>query len=64
MEPEEENRYTLTGTKNEEIVINVQIISGDIKVDVHDFEKISITKSNKPGSKNIHIVIPPKDLTK
>jgi hypothetical protein len=33
-------------------------------VDVHDFEKIFITKSNSAGSKNIHIVVPPKDITK
>lgn len=33
----EENRYTLTATKNEEIIINIQIFSGNLKVDVHDF---------------------------
>jgi hypothetical protein len=64
LEAGEDNRYTLTGTKNEEIVINVQVLSGDLKVAVHDFEKIDITKTNKAGSKNIHIVIPPKDLAK
>lgn len=64
LEAGEENRYTLTGTKNEEIVINVQVLSGNIKVAVHDFEKIDINKSNAANSKNIHIVIPPKDLVR
>lgn len=53
----------MTGTKNEEIVINVQILSGNVAVAVHDFEKVDITKTNSAGSKNVHIVIPPKDLT-
>lgn len=62
--PNEENRYTLTGTKNEEIVINIQVISGNVKIEIHDFEKIDLRKSNAAGSKNIHIVIPPKDMVK
>jgi len=28
----EQNRYTLTGVAGEEIVLNIQIISGNIKV--------------------------------
>lgn len=62
--PNEENRYTLTGTKNEEIVINIQLISGNLKVEVHDFEQIDLKKSNAAGAKNLHIVIPPKDMVK
>jgi hypothetical protein len=42
----------------------VQIIQGDIKLTVNDFENIEITKSNKNGEKNIHVAIPSKDLTK
>jgi hypothetical protein len=64
LQPNEDNRYTLTGTKNEEIIINIQIISGNIKVEAHDFEKIDLTKTNAAGSKNIHFTIPPKDLAK
>lgn len=30
---------------------------------MHDFEKVDISKTNDKGSKNIHITIPPKDLT-
>jgi hypothetical protein len=59
----EQNRYTITGTRDEEIIINIQIISGDLKVGVHDFEKVDLIKTNTKGSKNIHITVPPKDLT-
>lgn len=61
--PNEQNRYTITGTKDEEIIINIQIISGDLKVGVHDFEKVDLIKTNPKGSKNIHITVPPKDLS-
>lgn len=64
LEPGEDNRYTLTAANNEEIIINIQILSGSLKVDVHDFEKIAISKTNPAASKNIHITIPPKDITK
>lgn len=60
--PNEQNRYTITGTRDEEIIINIQILSGDLKVGVHDFEKVDLTKTNPKGTKNIHITIPPKDL--
>lgn len=59
----DQNRYTITDTRDEEIIINIQILSGDIKVGVHDFEKVDLTKTNPKGSKNIHITVPPKDLT-
>ena len=30
---------------------------------IHDFEKVDIVKVNQKGSKNIHVIVPPKDLT-
>jgi hypothetical protein len=42
----------------------VQVTSGDVKVSVKDFEKIDIAKSNQKGSKNVHITVPPKDMSK
>ncbi len=44
------------------MIINIQILSGNIRVEVHDFAQVNITKSNTGGSKNIHIVVPPKNL--
>jgi hypothetical protein len=41
-------------------VINIQISHGDIDVILTDFGKVNITKSNKKGENNIHIVVPPK----
>jgi hypothetical protein len=32
-------------------------------VSVQDFEKVDIVKNNPKDSRNIHIVIPPKDLS-
>lgn len=43
--------------------MNVQVTSGDVKVAVKDFEKIDIVKSNAKGSKNVHITVPPKDMS-
>ena len=30
---------------------------------VKDFQKIDIVKSNQKGSKNVHITVPPKDMS-
>jgi len=56
------NRYLITGTKNKEIIINVNIISGNIKVEVVNYGKINFSKENAKGTNNIHIVIPSEDL--
>lgn len=46
------------------MLINIQITSGDLKVEVNDYAGIAIKKENKKGVNNIHIAIPPKDLKK
>ena len=56
------NRYLITGTKNKEIIINVNIIGGNVKVEVVNYGKINFSKENAKGTNNIHIVIPSEDL--
>lgn len=38
------NRYLITGTKNKEIIINVNIISGNVKVELYNYGKINLTR--------------------
>ena len=56
------NRYLITGTKNKEIIINLNIVSGNVKVELYNYGKLNLTKENPKGSNNIHIVIPSADL--
>ncbi len=44
------------------MIINIQILSGDLNVGVMDFQFVSINKKNPKGNTNIHIIIPTKDL--
>jgi len=54
------NKYLITGVQDKELNINIQILSGDIKVQINDFDSTALTKMSKKGSSNIHITIPPK----
>jgi hypothetical protein len=56
------NKYQITGVFGKEVIINIQITSGDLKVELNDFDTVSITKQNAKGSTNLHIVVPTKDL--
>lgn len=56
------NRYLITGTKTKEIIINVNIVSGNLKVELYNYGKVNFSKENPKGSNNIHIVIPSADL--
>ena len=42
--PNQTNFYQLTGTQDKEIVINIQILSGNLKVDLNDFSKVRLHK--------------------
>ena len=57
------NRYLITGTKNKEIIINVNINSGNLKVEVYNYGKVNFSNENPKGSNNMHIVIPSADLS-
>jgi len=58
------NKYLITSVADKQLIINIQIMSGDLKVEISDLSSISIKKQNKKGTNNIHISIPPKDLQK
>ena len=58
----ETNRYIITSTKNKEVILNIHIISGNVKVELSDYLRVSVTKENTHGNSNIHIVVPSKDL--
>ena len=60
LDAEEENRYQITASQKEEVVINFQIQTGTIKVQVRDFSKVDITKSAKKNT--LRIVVPPEDV--
>ena len=54
--------YRITGDRNEEIIINVHVISGDpvVKVLEKDF---NVTKEKDPKTNLIHIVVPAREIT-
>jgi hypothetical protein len=54
------NKYLITGVQDKEVNINIQIVSGDIKVQINDFDSTALTKISKKGNNNIHIMIPSK----
>jgi len=56
----EQNRYILTSFKTASINIHLNIISGNVRVQVHDFDSINITNASSSADRNIHIVIPPR----
>jgi hypothetical protein len=41
-----ENKYLITSIKKEEIIINIQIIHGDLEVNIFDFGGVNLTKTN------------------
>jgi len=53
----------ITSSKKKEIIINIHILSGNLKVSVYDFFKVSITRDNPKGNNNIHIVVPSEELS-
>jgi DNA polymerase III sliding clamp (beta) subunit (PCNA family) len=59
-----QHRYTVTGSREKDILINIQITSGNLRVRATDFGAIDVTETNMPGSRNIHITVPAKSLAK
>jgi hypothetical protein len=60
--PKEVNRYMITSSKNKEVIVNIHIMRGNVKVQLFDFGRVSVTKENAKGSTNIQIVVPSQDL--
>ena len=58
----EVNKYLITSAAGKQLFVNIQISSGDLKVQLSDFGSVSVKKQNQKGSSNIHISVPPKDL--
>ena len=44
VQQKEINRYLITSVRNKEIIINIHILSGNIKVGVFDYYKLSVSK--------------------
>ena len=54
----ETNYYLVTAVRNEELMINIHILHGNIEVNVSDYEKVQVSKKNENGSYHIGITIP------
>ena len=42
----ETNYYLVTAVRNEELMINIHILHGNIEVNVSDYEKVQVSKKN------------------
>ena len=64
MEKGEEAKYIITGSKNEELLINVAVSHGEVEVEATDYEDLKVTKSSSEKNHTVLIAIPAKDMNK
>ncbi len=55
-----DNRYLITGLKDEDVLINIHVLDGDIEASVSDFDKFNSVKKSTEKNKVLYFIFPAK----